>query len=1045
MSLPRVAVRRPVTMSMISVVVVLLGAVALVRLPVDLMPDVSYPSLTVVVTYQDVGPLEIEELITRPLEQAVSVIAGLEDINSTSEEGQSTLRLNFAWGVDLNEAANEIRTRIDRIRNQLPEDAEPPIVWKFDAASFPIMFLGLESDLDSVTLREVAENDVSPRLERVPGVGTVVVRGGLRRQIRVELAKDKITALDLVVNDIINLLGTENRNVPIGELDDGNMTYLLRSPGQFTSLDDIRNIVVLTRAGVPVYMRDIAEVRDGTEDRDQLVRINGRSAVQISISKQSGRNSVAVARAVREEIDRINETMPALRLTTRMDSAVFVEQSIAAVRNVVLWGGVLVIFVLFAFLRNVRTTLIICTAIPISIIGTFAMIYFAGFTLNTLTFGGLALGVGMIVDASIVVLENTFRHMEGGKTRIVASVDGADEVTGAIVASTLTQVAVFLPLLFLTGVASIVFGQLAVVVMIALAMSLFVAVTLVPAMTSRLLRLPPPPAERTGLAGALMTVSERWLDRLDDLYRSGIHLALAHRPSVLLVAGGLVGVTLVLVPNVPVELTPEVDEGEVRVYAQLPVGTRFERTEAVMLELEEMVRDQIPEAVNITTYAGSGGGGPWRSSASHRGSMNVTLVDKAERTRSSNDIAIGLRRSLDRLPGVSLRTRAAGGNWAMTRLMSNIAGEDSSRLSLEIRGHDLDDAKQVSDRAVAVMNDIDGIADAESGTEQRRPELAVDVDRAKAALLGLRVADVAEALRTGVAGTEAAYYRERGDEYPIVVRLQEEDRASTADINDVPLSTPTGLIIPARNVITLRPDSGPQQIERNNQERVVRVNAEIETTLSEAVAAVSSRIPDIDPPTDFSVGFGAEVEEQAESFAQLRLVLLLAVLLVYAVMAAQFESLRDPFIIILSIPLAGIGIVGALLVTDTAFGIQAFMGVIVLGGLVVNNAILLVDYTNILRRRDGLPLREAVELAGRTRLRPILMTTVTTLLGMVPMALGVGEGSELQAPLARVIIGGLISSTLVTLVVVPVVYTLFEEGFQSLPRGSRARVAPVSS
>ncbi len=1045
MSLPGVAVRRPVTMSMISVVVVLLGAVALVRLPVDLMPDVSYPSLTVVVTYQDVGPLEIEELITRPLEQAVSVIAGLEEISSTSSEGNSRIRLSFGWGADLNEAANEIRTRLDRIRNQLPEDAEPPIVWKFDTSSFPIMFLGLEGDLDSVALREMAENDVSPRLERVPGVGTVDVRGGLRRQIRVELAKDKITALDIAVNDVINLLSTENRNVPIGELDDGDMTYLLRSPGQFTNLDDIRSIVVMTRSGVPVYMRDIAEVSDGTEDREGLVRINGRSAVQLSISKQSGRNSVAVARAVRAEIARINAAMPAVRLTTRMDSAIFVEQSIAAVRNVVLWGGLLVIGVLFAFLRNVRTTLIICTAIPISIIGTFAMIHFAGFTLNTLTFGGLALGVGMIVDASIVVLENTFRHMEGGKDRKVASVDGADEVSGAIIASTLTQMAVFLPLVFLTGIASVVFGQLAMVVMIALAMSLFVAVTLVPAMTSKLLRLPPPAEERTGLVGAVMNVSERWLERLDDLYRLGIHLALAHRPTVLLAACSLIAVTVVLVQNVDVELTPEVDEGEVRVNAKLPVGTRFERTEAVMLELEKTVRAEIPEAVNITTYAGGGGGGPWRSSASHTGSMTVTLVDKSERSRSSQDIAMTLRRSLNRLPGVVVRAAASGGNRMMTRLMSRVGGEDSGRLELEIRGHDLDDARQVSDRAVAVMNDTEGIADAESATEQGRPELAVHVDRSKAALLGLRVADVAEALRTGVAGTEAAFFRERGDEYPIVVRLREEDRARTGDINDVPLSTPTGMIIPARNVITVRSDSGPEQIERKNQERIVRINAEIETSLSDAVAAVSARLPDIDPPTDFSVGFGAEVVEQAKSFGQLRLVLLLAVLLVYAVMAAQFESLRDPFIIILSIPLAGIGIVGALLVTDTPFGIQAFMGVIVLGGLVVNNAILLVDYTNILRRRDGLPLREAVERAGRTRLRPILMTTVTTLLGMVPMALGIGEGSELQAPLARVIIGGLLSSTVVTLVVVPVVYTLFEEGFQRVPRGTGAHVAPASS
>ncbi len=1040
MSLPGVAVRRPVTMTMISAVIVLIGAVALMRLPVDLMPDVTFPTLTVRVAYPDVGPLEMEELVTRPIEQRVSAIAGLQEITSTSSEGQSQVRLSFDWGIDLNEAADDLRSRMDFARAQLPEDAEAPIIYKFDASSVPIMFMGLSGDLNPVELREMAENDLGPRLERIPGVASVSVRGGFRRQIHVALAKDKITALDLAVDQVVSLLQSENQNIPIGQLDEADMTYLLRSPGQFTSLEDIRNVVVLVRAGVPVYLRDIAEVSDGTEDRESLVRINGRPGVQVSLSKQSGRNTVAVARAVREEVARINREMPAVELTIRMDSAIFVERSIAAVRNVVLWGAVLVVAVLFAFLRNVRTTLIICTAIPISIIGTFALIYFGGFTLNTLTFGGLAVGVGMIVDASIVVLENTFRHMEAGKNRRTASVEGAEEVSGAIVASTLTQVAVFLPLLFLTGVSSIVFGQLAVVVMIALGMSLFVAVTLVPVLTSRLLRLPPPPDQRTGIVGRFMTSSENTLRAIDELYRDLIHQALAHRPTVLLGAASLIAVAVVLLPTIPVELTPEVDEGEVRISAELAIGTRFELTEEAILTLERMVREQVPEAQTITTQAG-GGGSFFGSSQSHRGDMTLGLVGREERTRSSDEIATTLRRSLNRLPGVTVRARASGGNRMMTRLMRSGDG-DSARLSLEIRGHDLEDARAVSERAVNVMRTTEGIADAELGSEQGRPELSIHVDRSKAALLGLRVSDVADALRTGVAGTQAAFYRERGDEYPIVVRLREEDRARTVDILDVPLNTPGGQVIPARNLIRVEASSGPEEIARKNQERIVHVNAEIETTLSEAVSALQARIVDIDPPVDFSVGFGAEVEEQARSFGELRLVLILAILLVYAVMAAQFESLRDPFIILLSIPLAGIGIVASLMVTNTPFSLQAYMGIIVLGGLVVNNAILLVDYTNVLRRRDGIPLRQAVEQAGRTRLRPILMTTITTLLGMVPMALGIGEGSELQAPLARVIIGGLLSSTIVTLVVVPVVYTLFEEGWQGAPR--EESMAPVS-
>ncbi len=1041
MSLPSLSVRRPVTMFMISAVIILLGAIALVRLPVDLMPDVTFPSLTVRVSYPDVGPLEIEELITRPIEQTVAAVAGLEQISSTSSEGQSQVRLNFAWGTDLSEAADDLRSRIDRLRGRLPQDAQPPVIFKFDAAALPIMFMGLGGDLDEVALRELAENDVTPRLERVQGVASVTVIGGLRRQINIALAKEKITALGLSVNQIINLLRTENQNVPIGRLDDGDMTYLLRAPGQFTNLDDIRGMVILTRDSVPIYMRDIAEVTDGTEDRLQTVRINGRPGVQIMLSKQSGKNTVAVARAVRTEIDRINREMPAVNLIVRMDSAIFIERSIAAVQSVVLWGAILVIAVLFAFLRNIRTTFIICTAIPISIIGTFAILYFSGYTLNTLTFGGLALGVGMIVDASIVVLENTFRHMEKGQDRLTASVDGSEEVASAIIASTLTQIAVFLPLLFLTGIASIVYGQLAIVVMIALGTSLFVAVSLVPVLTSKFLRLPPPAETRSGAVGRLMSASENALGWLDEAYRRVIHVALVHRPTVVLGATGLVVLTVFLFPLVGVELTPEVDEGEIQVNAVLPVGTRFERTDAVLLQLENMVREAVPEAVNITTRAG-GGGGPFGGGSSHRGNITVTLVPKERRTRSSDDIAQTLRRELNRLPGVTVRTRASGGNRLMTRLSSS--GNDS-RLTLEIRGHDLEDARRIAEAAETMITNIEGIADAEAGSEQGRPELRVQVDRSKAALLGLSVSDVASALRTGVAGTQAAFYRERGDEYPIVVRLQESDRARTSDIQDIPLSTPTGTIIQARNLIDIQPSTGPQSIARKNQERIVRINAEVEVSLSEAVKAVEAQIPGLNPPSDFSIGFGAEVEEQARAFGQLQLVLILAIILVYAVMAAQFESFRDPFIIILSVPLAGIGVVGALLLTGTAFSIQAFMGVIILGGLVVNNAILLVDYTNLLRRRDNLSVREAVEEAGRTRLRPILMTTVTTLLGMLPMALGVGEGSELQAPLARVVIGGLLTSTLVTLVVVPIVYTIFEEGWVGLLRRSPPTVAQPAS
>jgi HAE1 family hydrophobic/amphiphilic exporter-1 len=1040
MSIPRTAIQRPITMYMLCGVIVLLGTISLARLPVDLMPDVTYPSITVRGSYGGVGPLEMEELVTRPIEQAVSAVAGLEQINATSSEGSSTVRLNFAWGTDLAEAADDVRSRVDRVRGRLPEDADPPILFKFDASAMPIMGVGVEGNMDRVTLREVAQNILSPRMERVPGVAAVSVEGGLRRQIHVELSKEKIAALNLSVDRVISVLRTENQNTPLGEIDEGDTTYLLRSQGQFENLDQIRDLVVQSSGNVPVYVRDIAEVKDATEDLRSFTRINGKPAIRMRVTKQSGENTVAIADLVKAEIERINREVPNVRLMVLDDSSVFITRSINSVKEAAYLGAFLVVGIIFLFLRDLRSTFIICASIPISVVGTFALLYFSGFTLNTMTFGGLALGVGMIVDASIVVLENSFRHMEQfGKDRMQAAIDGSEEVWSAILASILTHISVFVPLLFLTGISSVMFKQLAIVVMFSLGMSLFVAVTLVPVLCSKLLRLPPPPGERRGVLGRLFTWSEQFLTHLDDGYRTLLHKALHHRPSVLLAGTGLFILALVLLPYVGSELMPQTDEGEVQVDVEMPVGTRIERTEATILRLEQMARELVPE---LETLISNGGGGGFMGGSGHRGSLNLRLKPRAERTRSNEQIAQDLRVRLTGLPGVVLRPRASGGNNMMNR-MFNQGGE--GRLSLEIRGHDLEDSRALAIRAKALMDQTPGIKGARIGREEGRPELAVLVDRPKAALLGLRQSDVASALRTNVAGTTAAQFRERGFEYPIVVRLREEDRSRVEDVDQVMLSAGQGQVLQAKNLLDVRTQKGPVQIERRNQERITRVSAEIEVPLSEAVKAVQARIPGMAIPRDFSVGFGTEVEEQAKAFQQLLMTLILALILTYAVMASQYESLRDPFIIMFSVPLAAIGVVGILLLTGTTFSLQAYIGVIMLAGIVISNAILLVDYTNVLRRRDGLPLREAVELAGRTRLRPILMTTLTTVLGLVPMSLAIGEGSEIQAPLARVVIGGLLTSTLVTLVFVPAVYTIFEEGWKGLKRGLHHEAQPSQS
>jgi len=1031
MSIPRLAIQRPITMFMIAAVIVLLGGVSLLRLPVDLMPDLSFPAITVRVNYTGVGPLEMEELVTRPIEQAVSAVAGLEQLNSTSTEGASIVRLNFTWGTDLDAAADDVRSRVDRIRSRLPLDAEPPVIFKFDATAFPIMGLAVEGDYDPVTLREIAERQLSPRLERVPGVAAVTADGGLRREIHVELSREKTTALRLSVDRVVNLLRTENQNIPLGEIDEGDTSFLLRSHGQFTRLRDIEELVALTKDGVPVYVKDIARVVDTTEDRRSVLRVNGRPAVRMRVTKQSGSNTVQIAQNIRAEVERINREVPGITLTPLFDQSVFIQRSIANVREAALLGSLLVIVIIFLFLRDLSATFIICTSIPISVIGTFALLHFAGYTLNTMTFGGLALGVGMIVDASIVVLENTYRHMEMGKSRAEAAVEGSEEVWSAIVASTLTHIAVFVPLLFLTGVSNLMFKQLSIVVIFSLAMSLFVAVTIVPVLCALLLR-PVSAQGRRGVTGLLFRTSERALAAADDSYRRFLHGALLHRPTVLGVGAGLFVLALALLPQIGSELMPPTDEGEVTVNAELPVGTRIERTDSALLRLEERIRQVVPEARTIVASSGAGGG-PGGRAITHRGQIQVILSPRAERTRSSEAIARDLRRQLNGLPGVIVRARPSGGNFLMNRFF----GGGDARLALEIRGYDLADARRLSEQARGLMERTPGIADVEIGREEGRPELAVRVDGAKAALLGLSVTGVATTIRTNVAGTQSAYYRERGFEYPIVVRLREEDRQRVADVDDILLSTPEGQVLPARNVVTVATETGPVEIERKNQERVTRVNAEVETTLSDAVLAVQGQLPQLNPPQDFAVGFGNEVEEQVRAFRQLQLMLVLAILLVYAVMASQYESLRDPFIIMFSVPLAAIGVVLALLLTGTPFSLQAYIGVIMLAGIVVNNAILLVDYTNTLRRRDGMELREAVATAGRTRLRPILMTSLTTMLGLVPMSLGLGEGGELQAPLARVVIGGLLASTLITLVFVPAMYTVFEEGLTGLRRGLR--------
>ena len=613
----------------------------------------------------------------------------------------------------------------------------------------PIMGIGVEGDFDPVTLRELAQNDLSPRLERVAGVAAVTINGGLRRQIHVDLSREKITALNLSPDRIVQILRTENQNIPLGEINDADRTLLLRSPGQFTNIEEVKNLVVLTREGVPVYLRDIADVTDSTEDRRSFMRINGTPGIRMQVTKQSGTNTIQIAEGVKREIEKINADVDGIKLQVLDDQSKFIDRAIHSVTEHAMIGGLLVVLVIFLFLRDIKSTLIICTSIPVSVIGTFALLYFGGYTLNTLTFGGLALGIGMIVDAAIVVLENTYRHLEMGKDRITAAIDGSEEVWSAILASTLTHIAVFVPMLFLTGVSSIMFGQLAAVVSFSLAMSLLVAVTIVPVLCSRMLDAPHKAHEGGGVMARLNRRVDGALDSLDEFYARMLHLALNHRPTVFATGFVLFAVAIILLPRIGFEFQPQTDEGEITVDAELAVGSRLENTEAVLIGLEERIRQTVPEAVMLITQVNGGGGG-FGGGSTHRGNVNVRLLPRNERDRTNEEISMQLRRELSGIPGVIVRARPSGGQNQMMRGMGGGGGD--GRLSIEILGHDLEQSKRIAQDLKAMLDTTPGVADTRLQREEGRPELAVRVDRDKAALLGLTVTGVANTIRTNVAG-----------------------------------------------------------------------------------------------------------------------------------------------------------------------------------------------------------------------------------------------------------------------------------------------------
>ncbi len=1021
MNIAKFAIHRPIFTTMITLIVVIIGGIALIRLPIDLMPDITNPVISIQTEYENASPEIVEELVTRPIEEAMAAVPGAEEVTSNSSEGNSNVTVRFSWSTDIDVAVSDVRDRIDRVINRLPDDCDRPTLFKFDFSAMPIVFIGVSSQMDPVEMRRLIEDQIKFRIESINGVASMSMFGGREREVAVDVDPYRLRAMGVSLTRVMDTLRRANLNRPAGYVDQGNLEITIRAPGEFLSVEEIRQTVIENRNGVAIRVADIAAVTDGMNRVRRVSRVDGEDGVRIAVMRQSGANTVQVAARVVEEIGKLQADYPNLNIRIIRNAADYINNSIANVSASALTGGGLAIILVLLFLRNVLSTLVIAVSIPVSIIATFAVLYLDGLTLNLMTLGGLSLGVGMLVDNSIVVLENIYRIREEEGLSPEESADkGTNEVFAAIVASTLTTLVVFLPLTFMEGLAGLLFREFALVVAFSLICSLVAAVLLVPMLAARMMRMQGE-GERKGLAGVFFDASESVFRKMENEYKSAVHWCLDRRWSTLLTTLVLLVGSVALITKIDVEQMPKTDEGNVQINAEMEPGIQLDIMSARTRELERMILENVPE---VTALISSVGGNSWRGVATNQASINVRMGTRGERMRaglrSTEAVAQDIRRMFAGIPGMEIRV-SEGRSFGR-------GGGSNEPVEVDIRGYDMNLSEQIALQVLDIVRGTAGVVDPRITREGRVPEAQIRIDRRKAANLGLWVEDIANFLEICMAGKRAADYRVDGKEYPIIVRLRSSEKMSLDELLNLSITNDKGVNISLRNVVTLDEDKGPPVIERKNQQRVTKVRAALsgERALGSVMDELREELRAIPMPGGFSLEYGTEYQDQQEMMRNLIFGVILALVLVYMVMACQFESLRDPFVVMFSVPLAAIGVLVLLFLTRTTINMQSMIGCIMLGGIVVNNAILLVDYTNLLRRRDGFSVRSALEEAGRRRLRPILMTALTTMLGLVPLAMGWGDGGEAQAPMARAVVGGLFTSTLITLLVIPAVYSLLE-------------------
>jgi HAE1 family hydrophobic/amphiphilic exporter-1 len=1029
MKLPEIAVRRPVTTIMMFAAIALLGCVSFLKLNLDMLPDIEPPAVSVITFYPGASATDVESEVTKYLEDQLSTTPDLDRLESRSKDNISIVNCIFNWGTDLDVAVNDIREKIDLAKPDLADGAKEPFIFKFSSSMVPVLVVTVTAKESSPDLYRIIDKQLADPLKRVPGVGAILYEGGVERQIAVHFNRDSLEAYHLSVQQIQNVLRAENLNLPAGTVKVGTKELQIRVAGRFRDATEIGSIVIGIKGDAFIRLRDVAEVKDAHEEPTQWGWGSGLPGMVMIIQKQSGANSVNVIEAVKKRLLTLQSEVPAdIEVHTILDTSDHIHAMIKNLTESALMGGILVVIVCFLFLRRFRSSVIVTLTIPFSIIAAFIGLYFMGYTLNVISLMSLAIAVGMVVDDTIVVLENVVRHIDGGEDPKTASLAGASEVGMAVATSALTVVAVFAPLLFVKGIAGIIFSQLAFVILVTILASLFVSLTLTPMLCSRLVR-----SRSERKTNRIFDWSEMLFNRIESAYAYVIGWVLHHGKTALTLIAMVFVASLALVHLVGTEFLPEVDSAEIEIVAEMPEGTRGEET-ARFVEKVLHIFQKVPEVEASYALAGQGKKGLLSalgfSEGSNIGRVGARLVPKEKRERSAKEIAADLRSEVNSLPGVErLSIRAIG---AIQKMFFG----GGRPISIEVLGHDLETTNKVAAKIHRIVEGTQGSVDVSISRRLPRPEIRVRLDRDKAASLGLNVALVADALRTNYYGFDDSKFREAGDDFDIELRLKQEDRQSILQIGETPLMTLTGQVVKLRNVATIEETYGPVEIERKNRVRVTRIQAGIQgRVLGEVVRDIQAQMASLDLPPGISIEWAGEVKEQRKAFHDLTFLLILGVVLVYMIMAAQFEDFIDPFIIMFSLPFAFVGVILAFALTGTPLNLMSFIGVIMLIGIAVKNVIVLVDYTKQLRGH-GMGLYDAVVTGGKTRLRPVLMTSLTTIFGMLPLALSRGEGSEVWNALGITVIGGLSFSGLVTLILIPLVYFLVHSRRQGERKGA---------